>query len=281
MVAVVTDSASNIPPELARAHRIEVAPLHLFLGDEEYRDGVDLTPADFYARLVTDRARASTAAPSPGDFLDAFQRSGADEIVCVCVAADMSASCNNARLAAARSEARVEVVDSKSASMAQGFVALEAARAAAMGASLDDVAGRARRLAAEATLVATIETFEFLRRSGRVNALQAFAGTRLGLQPVFRFRRGSAAGVARPRTRERALARVVETSLAEIGSRPVHLAAFHAAAPRDAEALLESIAASAQVIEQLVVEVTPVVGAHTGPGLAGSAFVCDEAKLRP
>ena len=119
MVAVVTDSASNIPPELARAHRIEVAPLHLFLGEDEYRDGVDLTPADFYARLVTDRAHASTAAPSPGDFLDAFQRSGEDEIVCVCVAADMSASCNNARLAADRSEARVEVVDSMSASMAR------------------------------------------------------------------------------------------------------------------------------------------------------------------
>jgi len=281
MVAVVTDSASNIPVALARAHGIEVAPLHLSVGEEEFRDGVDLTPADFYARLVTDRAHTSTAAPSPGDFLDSFQRSGQGEIVCVCVAADMSASCNNARLAAGRTDARVEVVDSMSASMAQGFVALEAARAAAAGATLEDVAARARTLAAEATLVATIETFEFLRRSGRVNALQAFAGTRLGLRPVFRFRRGAASGMARPRTRERALARVVEGSLADIAGRPVHLAAFHAAAHRDAEMLLEAIAGSAEVIEQLVVEVTPVIGAHTGPGLAGAAFVCDEAKLRP
>ena len=85
MVAVVTDSASNIPVALARAHGIEVAPLHLSVGEEEFRDGVDLTPADFYARLVTDRARASTAAPSPGDFLDAFQRSGEGEIVCALV----------------------------------------------------------------------------------------------------------------------------------------------------------------------------------------------------
>src|SRR5439155_171342 len=83
------------------------------------------------------------------------------------------------------------------------------------------------------------------RRSGRVNALQAFAGTTLGLQPVFRFRRGAASGVARPRTRERALAHVVEASLAEIRGRPVHLAAFHAAAPREAEALPEAIAATA------------------------------------
>ena len=280
MVAVVTDSASNIPPELARANGIRVVPMYVSVGEDEYRDGIDLTPSELYTRLAANPTRASTSAPSPGDFADAFRVAGADEIVCVSATGSMSASWNNARLGASQVGSRVEVVDSMSASMAQGFVALEASRAAATGASLDEVAGRARALAAEATLVATIETFEFLRRSGRVTALQAFAGSALGLQPVFRFRRGAASGVARPRTRERALARIVEASLAEIGNRRVHLAAFHAAAPGDAEALLEAIAASADVIERLVVEVTPVIGAHTGPGLAGAAFVCDEAKLR-
>src|SRR5262245_19078350 len=224
MVAVVTDSASNLPPELARTHGIEVAPLRLSFGEEDFRDGVDLTPARFYERLVADRVRASTAAPTPGDFLDAFARSGQDEIVCICVTAGMSASWNNARLAAGQAGARVEVVDSTSASMGQGFVALEAARAAATGATIDQVASRARELASRATLVATIDTFEFLRRSGRVNALQAFAGPKLGLKPVFRFYRGVASGVSRPRSRTRALDRVVAESLAEIGGRPVHVA---------------------------------------------------------
>jgi len=279
MIAVVTDSAANLPPELARAHGIGVVPMYVFIGEDEYRDGVDLTPSELYQRLAANPTRASTSAPSPGDFADAFRLAGADEIVCVSATGAMSASSNNARLGATQVNARVEVVDSMSASMAQGFVTLIAARLATSGASLEKVAAAARALAPRATIVATIETFEFLRRSGRVSALQSYAATALGLKPVFRFQRGAATSVARPRTRDRALQRVVRASLAEIGARPVHLAGFHAGAPDDASAIVEAIAASADVVERLVVEVSPVIGAHTGPGLAGAAFVCDEAKL--
>jgi DegV family protein with EDD domain len=275
MVAIVADSAANLPPDLARDLGIVTVPLYLRLGDEVFRDGVDLTPGDFYARLVEGRVPASTASPSVGDFLDAFRSTGEGEIACVTVAGSMSSVANSARLAAERFDGRVEIVDSTSASMAEGFVALAAARAARAGASLDEVAQRARDVAGRTVLLATVDTFEFLRRSGRVNRLQAYAATMLDVKPVFRFEGGEVSPAGRPRSRRRALATLVEEARGRIGDRPVHLAGIHAAAPDEAERMVEEIAAASNVVERHVVPVTPVIGANVGPGLVGVAFSCD------
>lgn len=280
MVAVVMDSAGNVPPELARALGVVVVPMYLRFGDAVYRDGVDLTPTDFYRRLLRDREPATTSTPSPGDYGEAFGRTGQRDIVCVTVAAGLSSSHQQATAAAGGFEGRVEVVDSGNASMGEGFVAVEAARLARAGAGLEQVAARAREVAARAGLVATVDTFEFLQKSGRVTKLQAYAATMLDIKPVFRFRGGEIVPVARSRTRRRSLARVVDDTLAEIGPRPAHLAVFHAAAPDEADDVAERIAAAATVLERFVVEVTPVIGAHTGPGLVGTAFFADEGAGR-
>ena len=134
---------------------------------------------------------------------------------------------------------------------------------------------RAREVASRTRICATIETFEFLRRSGRVNKLQAYAATMLDIKPVFRMRNGEASPVARPRTRKRALARVVEETVTDAAGRPLRVAAIHAAAEAEAQEVLSAIAERTQVVESLVVPVTPVIGAHTGPGLVGTAFFAD------
>lgn len=275
MVAVVTDSAANVPPDVAAELNIEVVPMYLKFGERSYRDGVDLVGSDFYERLQRDRELATTAAPSPGDFLEAFQRTGSDEIVCVTVAASVSFTHQAASMARDRSAGRVVVVDSGTASMGEGFVALAAARAARDGGTLDEVTSRAREVADRARLLASIDTFEFLRKSGRVGALQAYAATRLDIKPVFKFQHGQPGPVARPRTRGRALSRVVEEAVAEIAGRPVHLAGIHAAAEAEARDMMERVAAQANVVERFVSEFTPVMGAHTGPGVVGLAFYCD------
>jgi DegV family protein with EDD domain len=275
MVGVVADSASNVPEHLARELGLELVPLWLKLGPEEYRDGVDMPPDRFYERLVADREPASTATPSPADFLAAFERTRQQDIVCITVASTMSAAHHEATMAAERFNGRVHVVDSTNASMAEGFVALEAARLARAGAELEEVAARARVVAARAALFATVGTFEFLRRSGRVNALQAYAATVLDIKPVFSFWHGEARPVARPRTRRRAVERIVAETLRRIGDRPAHVATIHAAAEDEAHLLLERIVEGANVVERHVVPVTPVIGAHTGPGLLGTAFFAD------
>jgi DegV family protein with EDD domain len=249
--------------------------MYLKFGDRVYSDGRDLTPNDFYERLVRDAEAASTSSPSPGDFLEAYRRSGEGEIVCVTVASSMSAAHHEATLAAEEFDGRVMVVDSKSASMAEGFVAAEAARRARAGEALEEVARASGDLAERTTLIAVVNTFEFLRKSGRVSKLQAYAATMLDIKPMFRFHRGDVSPVARPRTRKRAVDRLVTESLKEVGDRPVHLAAIHAAAADDAEEVASRIASQADVIERITVAVTPVIGAHTGPGLVGTAFYCD------
>jgi DegV family protein with EDD domain len=275
-VAIVADSAANLPDDLARELGIEVVPMYLKFGDEVYRDGRDLTPADFYQRLVRDDVVASTSTPSPGDYLEAFQRTGQQEILCVTVASSMSSSHQQALLAAERFGGRIEVVDSKSAAMAEGFVVLEAARAAARSASLSEVAARATDVVRRTRLYATVDTFEFLRKSGRVTKLQAYAATVLDIKPVFGFREGEVVPISRSRTKRKALARIVENAVGEMADRPVHLAALHAAARGEAEELAERISARTNVVEKVLTEVTPVIGAHTGPGLVGVAFFCEE-----
>jgi DegV family protein with EDD domain len=276
MVAVVADSACNLPEERAGQYGISIVPMYLNLGGRTYRDGVDLNPTELYRRLGADGGNATTSTPSPGDFLEAFRSARVDEIVCVTVASSMSASHQQAAAAAAEFAGSVVVVDSKSASMAEGFVALEAARAArGPGATLEVVAARARAVADRARLIATVGTFEFLRRSGRVTALQAFAATMLDVQPVFEFRRGEAVPLARTRTRRRALDRIAAETVQAACGRPLHLAVVHAASEPEAEALLSRIEGETEVVERLVVPATPVIGAHTGPGLIGTAFFAE------
>ena len=274
MIAVVTDSAASVPPALASDLGIEVVPLYVRFGDEVHRDGDE--GLDFYARLRAGDEAVSTASPSPGDFLEAYERTGADEIVCVTVSSTLSGA--NAAASIAAGEAggrRVQVVDSMNASMGQGFVAIEAARAAARKASLDEVAERARDVATRVRLVATIDTFDYLRRSGRVSRLAAYAGARLAIKPIFALAKGEIGPVARPRTRARALERVVAETLEHGAGRPLHVAAVHADAEPEAREVLERVAAEAEVVEQLLSEFTPAMGAHTGPGVVGTAAFTD------
>jgi len=273
VIAVVTDSAASLPRELATELGIEVVPLYVRFGDEVHRDGEG--GLDFYARLRGGET-AGTAAPAPGDFLAAFERTGADQIVCVTVASSVSGAHVAASVAAGELKGgRVEVVDSLNASMGQGFVAMEAARAVARGASLGEAAARARDVAERVRLVATIDTFDFLRRSGRVGSLAAFAGSRLSIKPVFALARGEIGPVARPRTRARALERVAAEAVSFAAGRPVHLAAVHADAEPEARALLQRIESEVEVVESLIAEFTPAMGAHTGPGVVGVASFSD------
>ena len=276
MVHVVTDSAANLPADLAAELGIRVVPLHLTIGDRVFRDGVDIGMQDFYGQLQGGSEVASTSAPSPGDFLEAFREAPeSDDIVCVTVAADVSATYQSALGAAQELDRRIEVVDSTNASMAEGFVAVESARLARVGASTEEVIARAGGVGNRCQILATIDTFEFLKRSGRVRRAQAYAATMLNIKPVFRFQDGDPEGIARPRTRNRALERIVQETVSESGGRRLHVAAFHVLADADAKELVRRVELEANVAESYVVEATPVIGAHTGPGLVGMAFHTD------
>jgi DegV family protein with EDD domain len=270
---IVTDSAANIPAELTLELGIQTVPMYLKFGESVYQDGIDLPRGEFYPKLEREEVPVSTAAPSAGDYREAFERAlaGADGVVCVTVASFVSVSYEAALVAANELGPSVRVVDSKSASMGEGWAAVEAARLAATGASLDDVTARAEEIVGRTQLVATINTFEYLRRSGRVHALLAYAGTALNIKPVFALRGGKIEQLGRPRSRARAIERLIEETRPLAARGPLHCAVAHAAAPDEAEALLTGLRAEIDCAESLITEFTPLMGAHTGPGVLGIA----------
>lgn len=271
--AVVTDSAANIPPDLVAELGIDVVPMYLKFGEAVYQDGVDLPGGEFYPKLEREEVPVSTAAPSAGDYREAFERAlaAADGIVCVTVASFVSVSYEAARVAAGELGGSIRIVDSKSASMGEGWAAIEAARLGATGAAPDVVAERAEEVVRRTQLAATINTFEYLRRSGRVHALLAYAGTALNIKPVFALRGGKIEQLGRPRSRARAIERLIDETRPVASRGPFRCAVVHAAAPDEADELLTRLRREMECVESLVTEFTPLMGAHTGPGVLGIA----------
>ncbi|MEX0749913.1 MAG: DegV family protein [Dehalococcoidia bacterium] len=273
-VAIVTDSTACIPPQVVQRYGIEVVPVHIIFGGRTFADAM-LPDDEFYALLRSSRERPTTAAPSPGMFLDAIARAArrADSVLCITVSAQFSAMYDAARQAIAMlmsesPDADIRIIDSRNAAMAQGFVVIEAARLAHAGASIEDVMARAQDMTARVTLLAMLDTLEFLARGGRVPRVAAWAAGLLQMKPIVRFSASDIKLAARTRTRRRALERIAAMTVDAAHGRRIHLAVHHA----DAEALRDRLVGALNVEESFVTEFTQVMGVHTGPGLTGVAF---------
>ena len=277
-VAIVTDSTACIPPELARRYGIEVVPVHIIFGGRTFVDAMT-GDEEFYDLLRSARERPTTAAPSPAMFLDAIARAArnADSVLCITVSAQFSAMYDSARhaialLKAESPHADVRLLDSRNAAMAQGFIVLEAARTAATGGSIDEVVARAEDMTGRVTLLAMLDTLEFLARGGRVPRVAAWAAGLLQMKPIVRFSASDIKLASRTRTRRRALERIAELTIAAAAGRRIHFAVHHANAEADAETLHARLRDALGVEESFVTPFTQVMGVHTGPGLTGVAF---------
>jgi len=277
-VAIVTDSAACLPQELIWEHDIRVVPFVLIFGGRVYQDGVDMTTAEFYRMLQESPLAPTTSQPSIGDFLTVYEtlRREAEAVVSIHVPATLS-GCWNSAMAAARQvpDLPVHVIDCGTAAMAQGFVVLAAARAAMAGASAEEVVRAAERVIQRVRLYATLGTLKYLARSGRVPGVLALASAALHIHPVLSMRKGEVRMVARVRSKRRAVAYMLEQMVTEVKGYPVHVAVFHAAALDEARALRDVIAERFSCVELYVTEFTPVMGAHTGPGVVGVAFYAE------
>lgn len=278
-VGVVTDSTACIPAELAARHQIEVIPLFLVFGDQVYQDGMTAHAADFYQALRAAQQPPTTAAPSPGVYAEAILRAGKDAsaALCITVSRQFSAMYDAAvqGAALAREQAPrldVRVLDSGAAAMAQGFVVLEAARAAQEGAAIERVIARAQTLMPRVQLLVTLDTLTYLAHSGRVSRLLVWASSPLQVKPIVEFQRGAYRPVAIVRTMRRAVERLFQALEQRAQPDALHVCVHHTNAPREAEALAERVRASLQPKELLIAEFTQVMGVHTGPGLLGFAF---------
>ncbi|WP_018252004.1 DegV family protein [Salinispora mooreana] len=280
-IAVVTDSTAYLPPGLLATHQLTVVPLTVVLNGVEGREGVETFPADATQALSARRVSVSTSRVAPAQFVRTYRRlldDGADGIVSVHLSAGLSGTVESARLAAAEFGDRVAVVDSRSCGMGIGFPAVAAAEAAAAGADLTAAHAAAQQAVARTTIYFYVDTLEFLRRGGRINAASALLGTALSVKPIMHMPDGVIVLRDRVRTASRGVARLVDLAVEAAGDADVDLALHHLAAPQRAEALQTALAArfGDRLRSTYVTEAGAVVAAHAGPGL-----VCVVVHRRP
>ena len=278
-IAVVTDSTTYLPKELAQKHNISIAPQVLIWGDQTYKDGVDIESKEFFTRLKTAKVMPTTSQVSVISFQEIFQDliDKDYEILAIHVSSKLSGtnqSATQARDLLGAAGEKVHIVDSQSVAMALGFQVLTVARAIEDGASLQDAIQLAETLHKNTGVFFAVDTLEFLHRGGRIGGAQRFLGTMLNMKPILAIQDGRVEGIERIRTKSKALDRVLEMVIEKTnGKSPIRLATLHANAENEAAVLLEKAKTQLNPIESVFTEVSPTVGTHAGPGTVGLAFM--------
>jgi len=268
-VKIVTDSVSDLPPEVANELGITVVPLNVRFGTKVYRDGIDMTSEEFYNRLKRSESLPATSVPSPATFAGAYDKlaEDTDEILVITLTSKLSATHEVAlqSIGLMKRKCRVEVVDSQWAVMAQGFIVIAAARAAQAGATFDEVLDIAYRNIPRVDMHAAFDTLEYLKRGGRIGRAQAFFGSILNVNPIIGMKNGEVFPFARERSRARAIDNLFNFAMGY--SRIEGLAVEYATALEEAEMLIERLGSIFPEERVYRSRASPVIGTHTGPSL--------------
>lgn len=273
-VKVITDSTSDLPNDLADSLGITIVPTNVIFGEEQFQDRVDLSPAEFYERLVGSPVHPTTSAPSVGQFVEVYNAVGgdADGIVSIHVSAKLSATYNAAVQASEQVslDCPIEVIDSEQASSGLGLAVIAAAKAASGGADLENVAGIARSANDRSTCLALFDTLEFLQRGGRIGKAQAMVGSILRIKPMIIIRDGEVQPFAKARTYAKGMAQM-EQAIRDNGAAE-ELCVTYSTDEDMARRLAESMSdLLPEGTEPIVATMGPSVGAHVGPGAIGIA----------
>ena len=275
MIAVVTDSTCDTSAAAAAEHGVRVVPLTVRFGEEQYKDGIDITAKEFYERLTTSSITPSTSQPSPEEFASCYRsllEGGADGIVSVHISSLLSGTFQSATLAAQEFPEKVRVVDTSSVSAGLQLAVDAASRAAKSGGDISAVAEAASSTAARGGLFILLDTLTYLQRGGRIGKAQAFVGGLLNVKPVLQIKDGVVHPESRVRSRSQGMTRLVELvkQAGEIESASI----MHGAALDLAQELRPRIQeAVGDKVEVQIGEIGPVVGTYGGPGALGVAFV--------
>jgi DegV family protein with EDD domain len=277
-VKIVTDSVADLPPNIVKELDITVIPILLRWGEEMYRDGIDLTAEQFYERLKHSKIPPATSLPAPITFAEAYDKlaNEADQILAIIVTSRLTGTYNVAlqSIGLMKRKCRVEVIDSKCATMAEGFVVMKAARAARAGANLDEVIEIARNTIPRVDFLSTFDTLEYLKRGGRIGKAQAFLGSILKVNPLITLRDGVVEPAGRTRSRAKAIDRLCEFALSY--SHIEEIAIEEATTPHEAERIAERISTKFPGLHIYRSKPSPVIGAHTGPGFLLIAVLGDK-----
>jgi DegV family protein with EDD domain len=273
-VVVVTDASSRLPADLLEKWAIRVVPLHILLDGGDLRDGVDEIPDDVYHH------HATTAAATPAElgvaYRQALRDSGGDGVVAVHISSALSGTYGVGERTAAEIGPAIKVVDSRSAAMGTGFVALAAARAAAADTGLETVVAAANSAVSRSHAFIVVHGLENLRRSGRIGGAKAWLGTALSLKPLLRIEDGRLVLAQRVRTVSKATSAMLDQVCEVVGERSAAVAVHHVGNPDAAQEVAAALAQRLPMCEPAIVTpLGPVLGVHVGPG---AVAVCLEVE---
>jgi len=279
-VAVVTDSTAYPTPELISNLPISVAPLQVIWEGKIYWDNIDIHDDEFYPRLQAAKILPTTSQATPAQFQEIYARlieQGCD-ILSLHISSKLSGTLDSASQAKnAFPGAHIELADSLSTSMAQGWQVLAVARAATAGASLKECKEIAEQARTHSGILFVLDTLEFLRKGGRIGGASAFLGMTFNIKPILELRNGKVEAVEKVRTQSKALRRMIELVEKQINHRtPLHIGVLNANVPEAAKALLEDTVnyfGRSNVVETAITGVSPAIGTHAGPGALGIAYL--------
>lgn len=272
-VAIVTDSTAYLPPSALEQHLIDVVPLTVVLSDRALEEGTEISALSL-AEALRERRPVTTSRPSPAVFADRYRaaaEAGAQGVVSLHLSSEISGTYDAAVLAAREAPVPVRVVDSGVVAMALGFCALEAARTAEAGGSLEEAVAAAQKRAEGISAYFYVDTLDYLRRGGRIGAAQKVLGSALAVKPLLQLADGRIELLEKVRTASKAIARLEEIVVERAGDAEVDIAVHHLAAQERADQLAAHLRERVPGLGELhVSEVGAVIGAHTGPGLLGT-----------
>lgn len=277
-VVVITDSIACLTKEQVQRYEIKVVPLYINFEGRTYRDAVDITPAQAYELFLKNPDAFTTSASSPTEFLNAYHEASrkSKHIMCITLSSKLSTTCSSALLAKEYTmneipDLQIEVMDSQTATAAEGFVALAASQAAAAGMNLAGVRAAAEEMKGKVNVLVLLDTIKHVYRSGRVPRLAAQAGSILNIRPLFSLSGGvNLVGVVR--SFDHGIDRMIHKIKVKVRDNPVSMAVMHAYAPEACEKLKERVANEFNCIELWSTEFSPLMGYACGTGTLAIAY---------
>ncbi len=271
-IAIVTDSTANLPVDLISGLPVTVLPLKIIWNGVVLRDGVDISSADFYTRLVRDQNIPTTSQVTAEEFRLTFENLAKDydQIFVPLISSGISGTVDSALSAAKEFKAaKVEVFDSHETAGSLALLVVAAARMVKAGKSFEDVVKGTQSIEARMHTFFMVDTLKYLHKGGRIGGASRFLGTALGLKPILFMNKGKIDGYEKIRTQKKAVARLLEIIVEKGGSAPCHVNIMHSDAKKLAEDARAELEKRLKVVEMQVLDLSPVIGAHTGPGTIG------------
>jgi len=279
-VGVLTDSCASIPENIIQQLNIQTVAYYIHRGQEVLYDLVTIQRREFLEWLQTARTLPTTASPGPGDYLTSYQNMvshGAKEIISIHMTSKGSGAYQAALVAQSMAQEempdiRIEVIDTRNVSLCQGWMAIESARAALSGASLDEIVAKVKGMIQVTHMIQTADTLKYLYMGGRIGMAQRLVGSLLNIKPLIGMEDGVIVPLGTARSRHQAYQAMADLVEAIVGRGQIKIAYVHAGALDEVAKIKQLMEQRFDVVESFFAELSPALAVHTGPGTAGLCF---------